>query len=567
MTGESPRYGGTLRYYGPGGMDHVDPASAYYAFSHQIIRLFARQLFGYPSTTDSAALNPVPDVAAEVPTEANGGVSRDGRRYTVRLRDGVLWDTDPPRPVTAHDFVRGLKRMANPVAGAGAIVYYTSTIAGMAEFVEGYRAAFDGVEATAARVAHYQNSNEIAGLRAADDRTLLIDLVQPANDLLNILAMPFASAAPEEYDAVVPDSPEFIANVRSNGPYRLTGYENAKFLTMRRNPAWRADSDPLRNQYVDGIEVRMEQATDEQVRQAIDTGAADLSWGAAVISDDRRPPDADRRLGYALNPYLVFNFRSPNQGGAVGRRQVRQAIAYAVDKAAIVRLFDGMDVGTFSRPAHGVIPPGNFGYREYDPYPTPGDRGDPQRCQALLKQAGYPDGLRIRVPYREDAVHAEVAASFAADLAKGGVAVDLVRVGSTDEFYRLLQDPARALAGEWDLAAASWTPDWYGNNGRAYVQPMFQSNFARGTSNYGGYCNPVVDRLIDEALAERELARAANLWHEVDRRVMADAAVVPVAACEPMIRHRVSARVRNAIPMPQIDRWYDAANLWLDTPS
>lgn len=567
MTSREPRYGGTLRYYGPGGMDHVDPASAYYAFSHQIIRLFARQLFGYPSTVDQSALVPVADVASEVPTEVNGGVSGDGRRYTIRLRPGVLWDTVPPRVVTAQDFVRGFKRMANPVAGAGAIAYYTSTIVGMAEFVADYRAAFDGVEPTAARLARYQNTHDIAGLRAVDDRTLVIDLIRPANDLLNILAMPFASAAPEEYDRVVPDSPEFIASVRSNGPYRLTGYENGKFLTMDRNPAWRAGSDPLRHQYIEAIEVRMEPATDEQVRQAIDSGVADLSWGAAVSSDDRRPPDADRHLGYALNPYLVFNLRSPNEDGAMSRLLVRQAIGYAVDKAAIVGLFDGMDIGTFSQPAHTVIPPGNFGYREYDPYPTPGDRGDPERCRALLGQAGYPNGIRARVPYREDAVHAEVAASYATDLAKGGVAVDLVRIGSTDEFYRLLQDPARALTGEWDLTAASWTPDWFGNNGRAYVQPMFQSNFARGTSNYGDYRNPAVDRLIDEALAERDPDRAADLWHEIDRRLMAEVAIVPIAACEPTIRHRTSARVRNAIPMPQIDRWYDAANLWLDPPS
>lgn len=566
MTGDEPRSGGTLRYYGPGGMDHVDPAAAYYAFSHQIIRLFARQLFGYPSTTDASALTPVPDVAAELPTEANGGVSRDGRRYTVRLRDDVYWDTEPPRPVTAHDFVRGLKRMANPVAGAGAITYYTSTIAGMADFVAGYRAAFVGVRATATDLAAYQNTHEISGLHATDDRTLVIELVRPANDLLNILAMPFASAAPVEYDRVVPDSPAFIAAIRSNGPYRLTGYENGAFLTMERNPAWRAASDPLRRQHIERIDVRMEAATDDEVRSAIDSGAADLSWGAAVISDDRRPPDADRHLGYALNPYLVFNFRSPNAGGAMSLLPVRRAIAYAVDKAAVVRIFDGMDLGTFSRPAHTVIPPGNFGYREYDPYPTPGDAGDPERCRALLAQAGFPDGLRLRVPYREDAVHSDVTASYVADLAKGGITVDLVRMGSTDEFYRLLQDPARALAGEWDLAAASWTPDWYGNNGRSYIQPMFQSNFANGTSNYGDYSNPVVDTLIDEALAESDPRRAAELWHEIDRRLLADVAIVPVVACEPMIRHRTSRRVRNAIPMPQIDRWYDAANLWLDPP-
>jgi peptide/nickel transport system substrate-binding protein len=566
MSAGTPRYGGTLRYYGPGGMDHVDPASAYYAMSHQIIRLFARQLFGYPTALDGSALTPVPDVAAGVPTGANGGVSADGRCYTIRLRPGVRWDTTPHREVTAGDFVRGFKRIGNPVAGAGAIAYYTSTIKGMAEYVDGYRAAFAGARPTAAQLARYQNTHDIEGLRAVDDRTLSIELIRPANDLLNLLAMPFASAAPREYDDVIPDSPEFIRAVRSNGPYRLTGYVHGASLAMERNPAWRQVSDPLRHQYVDGVNVRVEQVSDERVREAIDSGAADLSWGAAVASDVRRPPDAGRHVGYALNPYLVFNFRSPNERGAVGKLLVRQAVAHAIDKTAVVRLFDGMDIGTVSEPARTAIPPGNVGHRDYDPYPTLGDRGDPRRCRALLAQAGYPDGLTLRAPYRDDAVHAEIAETLAADLAKGGITVRLTHIRSTDEYYRILQDPARAAAGEWDITAAAWTPDWFGNNGRTLVQPMFQSNFARGTSNYGDYRNPVVDRLIEAGLAARDADEAERLWHEVDRQVMADVAIVPIAACEPTIRHRTSSRVRNAVPLPQVDRWYDAAGLWLDPP-
>jgi peptide/nickel transport system substrate-binding protein len=224
--GTEPRYGGTLRYYGPGGMDHVDPACAYYAFSHQITRLFTRQLFSYRTTLDESALVPVPDVAAEVPTVAGGGLSPDGRRYRIRLRPGVLWDTDPPRPV------------CNPIAGAGAITYYTSTIRGMAEFAEGYRRAFDGRSATAEELAAYQNGHEIAGLSTEGDDVLVIDLVRPANDMLNILAMMFASPAPVEYDAYVPDSPELIANLRSLGPYRLTGY--GRRATRSATSTWRA---------------------------------------------------------------------------------------------------------------------------------------------------------------------------------------------------------------------------------------------------------------------------------------------------------------------------------------
>jgi peptide/nickel transport system substrate-binding protein len=95
---------------------------------------------------------------------------------------------------------------------------------------------------------------------------------------------------------------------------------------------------------------------------------------------------------------------------------------------------------------------------------------------------------------------------------------------------------------------------------------MFQSNFAAGTTNYGDYRNPQVDQLIVAALSEGDPGRAEELWHEIDRRVLEDAAIVPMLACEPTIPHMTSARVRNALPLPQVDRWLDAANLWLDPP-
>lgn len=558
-----PRYGGTLRYYGPGGMDHLDPACAYYALSHQIIRLFARQLFGYPTTHDAAGLIPAADVAVRLPM-AGDGISPDRRTYTIELRPGVRWDTDPPREVTAGDFVRGFKRMCNPVAGAGGLAFYTSTIVGMAEFAAGYRAAC-GPAATAAELAGYQNGNEIAGLRAVGDKVLEIELLAPANDLLNVLCLTFASAAPVEYDAYVPDSPEFRRNTRSNGPYRITGYEPGKYLTMERNPAWAQASDPLKHQYVDGLDVRMERAGLDEVRVALESGACDLSWASPVI-DPREAPDADRRLGYALNPYIVFNFHSPNEGGAVRDLAVRRAIAYAVDKVAIAGIFADMDAGTELQPAHAAIPPGNFGYRPYNPYPTPGDRGDSGRCRALLEAAGYGDGLTLRALYREADVHPEVAKALADQLGEGGITVELVSTSQSDEYYRLLQDPERARAGDWDITAASWTPDWFGNNGRAYLQPMFQSDFVAGTANYGGYRNPRVDELLVEALAHDDPDTAEELLHRVDRLVMEDVAIVPILVHEPTIPHLTSARVRNAIQLPHIDRWFDAANLWLDPP-
>lgn len=564
---DGPSRGGTLRLYGPGSMDHVDPASAYYALGHQIIRLFARQLFTYPAVKDLKdwrAITPVPDVAVEVPTTYNTGLTVNHLTYTIRLRPGVLWDTAPPREVTAHDFIRGFKRMCNPVCGAGAIRYFTSTIRGMAEFAAAYAEAVPHADATPAELAAFQNAHEIEGIRALDDRTLVFELVKPASDFLNILSMPFASAAPVEYDALVPDGPDFRRQVRSNGPYRLVDYDHGKFLRMERNPFWDKATDGVRNQHVDAVEVTMEHADPVAVGRKIIADKADLSWASPVTEPyDANPTDPGNDLGYALNPYVVFNTASPNNGGALARPEVRRALAHAMDKMAILDIYDKLAAGTVMRPARSAIPPGNDGYVPFDLYPTPGDRGDPDQCRRLLAEAGYPDGLTLTILHRDVDANPDVAKSLARDLERAGITVDFLPLGHS-HYYAYLQDPAHAEAGSWDLSAPSWTPDWFGDNGRSFLQPMFQTNRNRGTSNYGCYSNPEVDRLIEEALATTDHERAYQAWHEIDVLVMRDAAIVPILEHAPTIPHLKGKRVRNAIPMPTIDRWFDLSNLWLE---
>jgi ABC-type oligopeptide transport system substrate-binding subunit len=110
--GGQPKEGGTLQLLGSSDVDHIDTASAYYTTSYTLERAFTRQLFSYPASNDvSQANTPVPDLATEMPTQSNGGVSADGRTYTIHLRSGVRWNTSPARAVTAQDVVLGLKRL------------------------------------------------------------------------------------------------------------------------------------------------------------------------------------------------------------------------------------------------------------------------------------------------------------------------------------------------------------------------------------------------------------------------------------------------------------------------
>ena len=128
-AGGTPQQGGTLKLVGSSDVDHLDTASAYYVASYTLERAFTRQLFSYPASTDITRANtPVADVATEVPTQANGGISADGRTWTIHLRSGVRWNTSPAREVTAQDFVLGLERLCNPVSPVGAPGYYQNTM-------------------------------------------------------------------------------------------------------------------------------------------------------------------------------------------------------------------------------------------------------------------------------------------------------------------------------------------------------------------------------------------------------------------------------------------------------
>lgn len=119
------RYPLTASTRGRGGgivadVDHLDTASAYYTASYPLERASTRQLFTYPASTDvNVAIEPVSDLATELPTRANSGISADGKTYTVHLRPGAKWNTSPAREVTSEDVVLGLKRLCKPVSPVG----------------------------------------------------------------------------------------------------------------------------------------------------------------------------------------------------------------------------------------------------------------------------------------------------------------------------------------------------------------------------------------------------------------------------------------------------------------
>ncbi|POM22244.1 Oligopeptide-binding protein OppA precursor [Actinomadura rubteroloni] len=540
--------GGTLKVVGSADVDHLDTSSGYTTVSSLLTRQFARALFSFRgSDTFEEAIKVRPDVAADLPTQQNGGISADGRTYTIKLRQGVRWNTQPPREVTAADFVRGIKRICNPAKPSGGMAYYTETIQGLSAYCDGY-GKVDAKDPKA--MAAYQNGHDVAGLTARDDKTLVVKLTSPASDFTNILGLQFAAAAPAEYDRYVPDSPQFRTHTISDGPYQITSYTPNKQYVLDRNPAWSAQTDQLRAQKPQRIQITMGQDSPDVVQQQMEQGSADLSWDQTVPTSKipSLKGNANFKImdGSTSNPYLVFNTLSPNNGGALGKAQVRQAIQYAIDKTALVQIYGGPDV---SEVLNQVIPPRSVGYQQFNLYPTPGNGGDPNKCKQALAAAGYPNGITLKFPYRVSSNHPKIAQSVQANLKACGITANLTPDTNGTFYNTTLVTPADAKAGKWDIAGPGWIPDWYGNNGRTNIVPLFDGrHYGPNSTDYGGYDNPKVNQLIDRALEAKDAGAAAGFWAAADKLIMQDAAVVPFMNQKYPIFH--SSRAKNTLYLP-----------------
>lgn len=552
-----------LRLYGPGPLDQLDPVCCPRSPIDRVVRLYTRQLFTYRPQADPRnwqAGAPVPDLATEVPSIYNAGMGASYTSYVVHLRPGVHWDSHPARPVTTHDVVRGFKRMGNPLRRSAFLPYFTDTVRGMAKFCAEYAAAFAGTVPTGPELAEYQNSHNIPGLLVLDDETIVFELRRPAMDFIDMLTLPCASPAPVEYDRFVPGSIELCRNIRSTGPYRPADFTPGRELRLDRNPAWHAETDSVRGQHLEAVEVSSEQVGAGAVAYRIRTDRADLAWGLR-IADPMTTIGHD--LGFALDPYLVFNTRSPNAGGALRKAQVRQAIAHAIDKAAIAADVARLGGETIIRVAGSIVPPGNDGHQDLDPYSTPDQRGARANCAAVLAAAGHPGELTITAIHPGTERARRVAHRYAADLAAAGITVEPIEL-AVPEYLDLLADPARAAAGEWDIALASWSPTWPQHNGRVFIQPLLQSG---SPANLGGYRNAEVDALIDRALGAADGESADAAWRKAERVALADAPIVPLLFQVSTTRELCGRRVRAATVLPTHDLAVDLATLRLDPPA
>ena len=293
----------------------------------------------------------VPELATEVPTVANGGISGDGLSITYHLRKGVLWQDGAP--FTARDVAftwHAIMNRDNNVAS---------------------RVGFDRVR----------------DVRVIDDHTIRFDMKEPYAPAIDTLFAPSAdpiAILPEHLLAKYHDLNHVPYNRKpvGTGPFIVDSWEQGTGVTMHANPHyWRGRPK------LDGVQF-LTIHDNETMLVMMRSGEADLYYH---MPDGQIPQIGQVAGAHAVvTPFvgyymLVFNLRHP----PLDDIKIREAISYGIDKKRVLA-----DIGHGS----GSIaltdqPPWLWAYNPN----VPQFDADPDKARALLDADGWkagPDGIR-----------------------------------------------------------------------------------------------------------------------------------------------------------------------------
>jgi peptide/nickel transport system substrate-binding protein len=388
-------------------------------------------------------------------------------------------------------------------------------------------------------------SKPIPGVEVVGDDTISFHLVAPVNDFVDVLAMPAASPVPFEALAYPPNSPEYLKNLISAGPYRLTDTKGGVYR-FSRNQAWSTSSDGIRKALPDHFTIRagLNQAA---IQAAIEFGAADMALDAAVPIERAVALRArgDRRLTAADSGPSVLLTVGMNGPAAAALRElpVRQALVSCVDRAAVVTALGGPVV---ARPATQLLRSPMTGYTSQDPFPDAGSSGDLETCRTGLAHTPGGPVTALSLLTTDSPQDAAVANALRVAFARSGVRID-IRIRNGEGFARAAVSPNGQF---WDLALTTITPAWYGDAGRTVYQPMLDATWVGDRPADGGYRSQAVTRRFNAALRATNEQAAKGNWEQFEWTVLRDAAIIPLAVTVTPRFH--GSNVRSFTPVPSL---------------
>ncbi|HZA39597.1 MAG TPA: ABC transporter substrate-binding protein [Actinomycetota bacterium] len=513
---ESIPRGGTLRMAGTTDVDFMDPGAMYYTASFLLARGVHRQLLTYPSNPDRDTQR---ELVADLATDT-GTVSEDGLTWMFTLRDGIKYgpalggeevEGVTGEEITADDIVYAVERQFNPSVGAGYPFYY--------EVIEGAQEFADG------------KAKSISGIETPDDKTLVFKLTERVGDFGFRLSMPAISPVPRAYARKFDKKKDsdYDNHVVASGPYFIAEWSPDERIRLERNPHWAADTDEVREAYVDEVDWKLgfdREVGFEQVRDGDYQLGIDVDPQGPALEQVLNDPDLSDQLINEVSSCTRFIFLNTTVE-PFNSLQVRQAVAFAIDRANIKRIFGGPVTGPV---ATSVIPeslPGGLTPEAFNPFESENMAGDMERAKELMAQGGYPDGYdgEVLMVGASDPPHDRIAESVRADLEELGFTNLTVKTPAFPNNYtQFYQVPSQQVAIG---TSPGWCTDFPESS--TFIEPVFNgANITpSSTQNYSMLDDPDVNRKIQDALALPLGEERDEMWAELNREITELAAWVP----------------------------------------
>ena len=308
-----------------------------------------------------------------------------------------------------------------------------------------------------------------------DDHTVEIRLNTPFGGMMGSLASPFFAIMSKEY-CESKGNDAMKREPMGSGAYKLVEWVSGDHILLEANEDYFAGAPAIKNIYCKPI-------TDKNTGLiALENG--EINTFMNVNTSDIPAVEADDNLSfYACDSASVLSLNMNVEDPILSNELVRKAICSAINKNDIILgALDGMGTA-----ANSPIPTVCAGYSAE----TPSYTYDVQQAKDLLAQAGYPNGLTLKLCIKEDNTHQKVATIIQAELKMIGIDVEI----------ELMEGGAYTNAvysnGDYQMTVGSWSAMFLDAYSVMYSQ--FHKDCYGGTGNITHVTTDELSDLLDAA--------------------------------------------------------------------
>jgi peptide/nickel transport system substrate-binding protein len=298
------------------------------------------------------------------------------------------------------------------------------------------------------------------------------------------------------------------------GPYMFTKSVPNREFVMEKSPGFDIPGIPKGN--IDKITTKIVKSAERQTQDVI-SGKLDFMQDPppADLLPEVRSKYQDRYEEHeTVNTYYFFmNHRVK----PFDKKEVREAVNWAIDSRALGRLFGGR-----LEPGCNFLPSSVIGYEKIDPCPwgDPNGPGDLEKARGLIEQAGE-KGTKVTVWTNNDENRPEIGQFYTDLLNKIGLDAKLKIIDGGVYFATVGNAKTKAQTGfdNWFADFAHPANYMFLVNGEA-IQPT-------NNQNHSNVDDPQINAAYKRLIQEADTQKVAGEWAEVDRRLVEGAHEAP----------------------------------------